>query len=271
MPDFNPQKLTDTLAGAPSLDALATRRVEFAHAPRVWSDVLKPELARREIERKAAIRQAIARTIIGASLPIFVATLLAISTLVLVDFMFPTLIFIVFVCAAIVSATAWVKVFTMKSQTKQLVLTAACEPFGFTYDTLHPDFSGVEDLKSLAARAGEISNAYAGKTSSTHKIPFGVISVGSMEGVPAPTPAYDVLKTAKLLPGHSRRKFEDLIAGERAGTQFALVEAKLEASTYEDILRTLLGSNAYILFTLHKILSQVTEGQPQMLLVCAHD
>lgn len=50
-----------------------------------------------------------------------------------------------------------------------------------------------------------------------------------------------------------------------------LVEAKLEASTYEDILRTLLGSNAYILFTLHKILSQVTEGQPQMLLVCAHD
>ena len=50
-----------------------------------------------------------------------------------------------------------------------------------------------------------------------------------------------------------------------------LVEAKLEASTYEDILRTLLGSNAYILFTLHKILSQVSEGQPQMLLVCAHD
>tara|TARA_R100001244_G_scaffold68643_5_gene56140 strand:- start:3194 stop:4339 length:1146 start_codon:yes stop_codon:yes gene_type:complete len=228
MPDFNPQKLTDTLAGAPSLDILSTRRVEFAQAPRVWSDVLRPELARREIERKAAIRQAITRTIIGASLPIFIAALLAISTLVLVDFMFPTIIFIVFVCAAIVSATAWVKVFTMKSQTKQLVLTAACEPFGFTYDTLHPDFSGIEDLKSLAARAGEISTSYAGKPNSTHKTPFGVISVGSMEGAPAPTPAYDILKTAKLLPGHSRRKFEDLIAGERAGTQFALVEAKLD-------------------------------------------
>jgi len=45
-----------------------------------------------------------------------------------------------------------------------------------------------------------------------------------------------------------------------------LVEAKLEASTYEDILRTLLGSNAYILFTLHKILSQALK-QLQMLLV----
>jgi len=45
-----------------------------------------------------------------------------------------------------------------------------------------------------------------------------------------------------------------------------LVEAKLEASSYEDILRTLLGSNAYILFTLHKILSQALK-QLQMLLV----
>lgn len=45
-----------------------------------------------------------------------------------------------------------------------------------------------------------------------------------------------------------------------------LVEAKLEAATYEDILRTLLGSNAYILFTLHKILSQALK-QLQMLLV----
>ena len=35
-----------------------------------------------------------------------------------------------------------------------------------------------------------------------------------------------------------------------------LIEGKMEASTYEDVLRTLLGSNAYILFTLHKIISQ---------------
>jgi hypothetical protein len=35
-----------------------------------------------------------------------------------------------------------------------------------------------------------------------------------------------------------------------------LVEGKMEASTYEDVLRTLLGTNAYLLFTLHKIVSQ---------------
>ena len=29
---------------------------------------------------------------------------------------------------------------------------------------------------------------------------------------------------------------------------------------YEDVLRTLLGSNAYILFTLHKIISQAKTG-----------
>jgi len=45
-----------------------------------------------------------------------------------------------------------------------------------------------------------------------------------------------------------------------------LIEGKMEASAYEDALRTLLGSKAYILFTLHKIISQ-TLKQLQMLLV----
>jgi Protein of unknown function (DUF3137) len=226
--NFNPKKLTDTLARVPTLEALSSRRAEFAQARRVWAEVLEPELSRRETERKAAIKNAITRTAIGAGIPIFTATLLAIATLVSFDFMFPAIIFITLVIAAIVSATAWVKVFTMKSQTKQLVLSAACEPFGFTYDTLHPDLSGIDDLKSLATRASELSTAYSGKTQSTINTPFGAISVGSMDGPVSPTPAYDILKTAKLLPGHSRRKFEDLIAGERAGTRFALVEANLE-------------------------------------------
>jgi len=45
-----------------------------------------------------------------------------------------------------------------------------------------------------------------------------------------------------------------------------LIDGKMEASTYEDVLRTLLGTNAYILFTLHKIVSQALK-QLQMLLV----
>ena len=45
-----------------------------------------------------------------------------------------------------------------------------------------------------------------------------------------------------------------------------VIEGKMEASTYEDVLRTLLGTNAYLLFTLHKIISQALK-QLQMLLV----
>jgi len=45
-----------------------------------------------------------------------------------------------------------------------------------------------------------------------------------------------------------------------------LIDGKMEASTYEDVLRTLLGTNAYLLFTLHKVISQALK-QLQMLLV----
>eukprot|EP00966_Prymnesium_polylepis_P306878 7091326-Prymnesium_polylepis.1 len=47
---------------------------------------------------------------------------------------------------------------------------------------------------------------------------------------------------------------------------YQLVEGKMEASVYEDVLRTLLGTNAYTLFTLHKIISQALK-QLQLLLV----
>lgn len=229
MAKLNPKKYDHVLAHVPSLAVLAGQRREFTHAPQVWSDVLAPELARREIARKAAIRQATTRTIIGAGIPIFIAILLTISTLATVSFLFPWYLFVIFVSAALISATAWIKVFTMKSQTKQLVLTAACEPFGFKYDTLHPDLSGIEDLKTLATRTRDLSAAYSSGAQSTMSTPFGAISFGSMGGPDAPTPAYETLEAAKLLPGHARRKFEDLISGERAGTQFSLVEAVLES------------------------------------------
>jgi len=228
MSDISPNRLNDALTRAPSLAALSGRRTEFAQAERVWSDVLEPELSRREESRKATIRAAITRSIIGAGIPIFIIILLMISTLVSVDIISPGLIFLVLVSGAIVSATAWVKVFTMKSQTKQLILSAACEPFGFTYDTLHPDLSGIVDLKTLASRAKELNAAYSGKMNSTVNTPLGAINMSSTNGPDAPTPAFEILKTVKLLPGYSRLKFEDLISGERAGTRFALVEAKLE-------------------------------------------
>lgn len=228
MSGFNPQKLSDALVGAPSLEVLSAKRPEFAHVPKVWSDVLRPELARRESDRKEAIRTAITRSCIGAGLPIFVAILLAISSLMSFNMMFPGIMFVIILFAAVVSGPAWIRVFTMKSQTKQLVLAAACEPFGFSYDTLHPDLSGVEDFRSLMQRATELSAAYSAGSGKTVPTPFGMISTGSGNGIKAPTPAYEVLKAAKLLPSHSRRKFEDMISGERAGAKFVLVEARLE-------------------------------------------
>jgi paired amphipathic helix protein Sin3a len=45
-----------------------------------------------------------------------------------------------------------------------------------------------------------------------------------------------------------------------------LIDGKMEASTYEDVMRTLLGTNAYLLFTLHKIIAQALK-QLQMILV----
>ena len=115
MSDISPNRLNDALTRAPSLAALSGRRTEFAKAERVWSDVLEPELSRREESRKATIRAAITRSIIGAGIPVFIIILLMISTLVSVDIISPGLIFLVLVSGAIVSATAWGKVFTMTS------------------------------------------------------------------------------------------------------------------------------------------------------------
>jgi hypothetical protein len=50
---------------------------------------------------------------------------------------------------------------------------------------------------------------------------------GGASDEPAPTPAFDVLKAARLLPSYDDRKFEDLIQGDRAKTHFSLVECKL--------------------------------------------
>ena len=95
----------------------------------------------------------------------------------------------------LLSSAVWVPVFSMKSQTKQLVVSAACEPFGFTYDTLHHDMKSVSDLRSL----GTWIKANSGNLTAT--------------SVP-PTPAFDRLKDAGLMPSYDSRKFEDLITGQ---------------------------------------------------------
>jgi hypothetical protein len=228
----NTRDIDTAIRTAWPLSLLASERPEFADVERIWETELAPELGVREAIRKQTISRAKSRTFLG----LLVAVPGALFIMVLsggAGFFFPLSLFLGAIIVAFISGFDWLKVYSLKSATKDLILKAACKPFGFNYETLHPDLSGIEDFQSLKTRGKELMEAIAGpqkgkaKTISTL---FGDIQVTSHDGAgqPPPTPAYQLLKDAALLPGHSQRKFEDLIEGERAGTKFALVEAKLD-------------------------------------------
>ncbi len=187
---------------------LTEQRPEFANAATTWRETLQPALLAREAERKAIIAKARKRTI-RVGLIAFALTAGAIIILFRGQLALFT-IFIGVVGTALASGVAWVPLFTMKSETKQLVVGAAAQAFGFSYDTLHPDVSGVTDWRSAGSWL---------KTNTKFK--------GTAQHDAPPTPAFEVLDDAKLMPGYDSRKFEDLIEGDRADTHFSLVECKL--------------------------------------------
>jgi hypothetical protein len=188
-------------------DHIRADRPEYEPAMVIWSDKLSPVLSEMEETRKTVIRRAVVRTIVTAV--IMIAIVAAVGMFAGFAYIFPFGIFAAVLLTALISAVVWAPVFSMKSQTKQLVVGAACEPFGFRYDTLHPDIEGVGDFRSL----GTWIKANRKSVFTTRD--------------EAPTPAFDRLKTAGLLPGHDKRKFEDLIEGRRADADFTLVECKL--------------------------------------------
>lgn len=227
--------LSEAIRTAPSLESLVPQRPEFARVQEIWTQALEPALASREGERRRVIRKAVARTIAGGLVPVLALAALVLATdLSIAGAAFPAVFFGMVISVALIAGFDWLKVFTMKSRTKELILSAACEPFGFSYSTLHPDLSDVDSFKTLAARMEELMGQYAGsKAGDTREFrtPFGPVKISAFEsgGMPPPTPAYETLRAAGLLPGHASRKFEDLIVGERAGAKFALVEAHLES------------------------------------------
>lgn len=187
-------------------DSIRSKRPEFEPAIAVWRDVLQPELQRMETRRRAVIARAIKRTIIVGAIALGIVA--GLTFLIGFEVMFPFGIFAGIVLAFAASAAVWVPVFAMKSQTKELVVGAACECFGFKYDTMHVDMTGVTGIRSLANWAQ--SNMSTLKTLDE-----------------PPTPAFDRLKEAALLPSYDSRKFEDLISGTRADAAFTMVECKL--------------------------------------------
>ncbi|MEZ5998251.1 MAG: DUF3137 domain-containing protein [Hyphomonas sp.] len=216
------------------LAELASRRPEFAEVERIWDRGLGPKLQEREAARKQTVSRAIQRTVIGVIAAIVLLSCFVLAIPAAREFLFPLTFFVGALIVAGVSGFDWLKVYTMKGQTKDLVLGTACSLFGFSYQTLHPDLSGVTDIQSLMSRGQELTGLMTGAQSGsakTVKTIFGDIAVSSLDGSgrPAPTPAFQILKDAALLPSHARRDFEDLIEGERAGAKFSLVEAKLES------------------------------------------
>lgn len=216
-----------------ALSALAGTRPEFASVEKIWRDVLAPELEKREHERRSVIARAKKRTAIAVVISVLAVFILAALFSVFAQLIVFALIALTLLSVAIIAGVDWLKVFSMKTATKDLILGAACAPFGLRYDTLHPDVSGISNLSEMMEKA----KAYADSAQETSnnkilKTPLGAIqySVGGASGPPCPTPAYDVLCEATLLPNHHRRKFEDLIEGERAGARFSLVEAKLDTT-----------------------------------------
>ncbi|WP_084398873.1 DUF3137 domain-containing protein [Henriciella aquimarina] len=192
-------------------DEIRQKRPEFEAAITTWRDRLAPRLKEMETERKAVIKRAITRTVTAA---VIVATALAIiAILTRGAVIFPFGIFFGIIAIVIASAVVWVPVFSMKSQTKQLVVGAACECFGFRYETLHPDVSAISDWRSLGSWIKSQSTSGSFTSFASVKTP--------------PTPAFDRLKDAKLLPSHDTSKFEDLIEGKRAEADFTMVECKL--------------------------------------------
>lgn len=187
--------------------SLTEQRPEFANAMKTWTETLHPALEAREGERKATIAKATKQTI-AAGLTVF-----AIAIAIIFFTGMGAIMFIIFggVIATVgISSIAWLPLMTMKSETKQLVVGSAAESFGFSYNTLHADVSGITDWKSAGSWVKQNAKLSSG-----------------FDGDVPPTPAFDVLKQARLMPGYDNRKFEDLIEGDRAGTHFSLVECKL--------------------------------------------
>lgn len=197
------------------LSSLANQRPEFANAMQTWQETLRPALETRELERKATISRARTRTIQTGA--VVIGLTLLVSIVILRGSNFVPAIIIGGLITAIASGMAWMPLMAMKSQTKQLVVGSAAEAFGFEYDTLHPDVSGVTDWRS----AGAWLTQHGGNSGAASQL------FSSNNKAEAPTPAFDVLDNAKLMPGYHARKFEDLISGNRAGAQFSLVECKL--------------------------------------------
>ena len=114
--------------------------------------------------------------------------------------------------------------------------------------------------KVMASKSQEIASA-----NGADDMDEGKDAENGLEDGAAATPGEAAATRAQLLASLRREANGDMYQAFLSSLR-QLVEGKMEASVYEDVLRTLLGTDAYILFTLQKIISQALK-QLQMVLV----
>ena len=193
--------------------ALTSQRPEFKNALKTWSEQLEPKLSAMEQDRLAVIAHARKRTV-------YTALSVGACVLLLIFLTRGSMLLFMLIgggmLTAVISGVAWLPLMTMKSQTKQHIVGAAAAAFGFEYETLH---EATPDVRNLA-QAGTWMTEHLSQAKTNP-----LFSSGQEVGVP--TPAFEVLRSVKLLPSYDDRKFEDLIQGNRAGAAFSMVECKL--------------------------------------------
>jgi len=119
----------------------------------------------------------------------------------------------------------------------------------------------LDSAREMASKQQQDAEANAGsEANGADKAAASTNGMGAM-----PSASADQQSRQQLLESIRRDSNGDIYAAFLSCLR-QLIDGKMEASTYEDVLRTLLGTNAYILFTLHKIVSQALK-QLQMLLV----
>lgn len=206
--------------GQPDWSALAARRAELGRAEKVWRELLAPELARRDSAHTRRLVRAVARMTLAG----FVSAMILILAAAMVQRLslqtFPLACLGGVIAGGLLSASDWIAAFASRRCNKELILGAAAASFGFEFDSLHEDLSGLTGPLALARRLARFAARPQGGMAQL---------LGHSPATPVPpTPGFARLEAAGLLPDHDRKLFEDLITGTRGEAQFSVVEARLD-------------------------------------------
>lgn len=207
----NAPQLDETCTGR-SLQSLREKLVPVGSVRQVWFEHLVPQLQRLEHDRVAA---KIAHQ--KRAGPIKVACIIG----AVISFMYFGMLgpFAAAAVYAFLTYETLTKLNQQGQRTKRLLVTAACEIFGFTY---HPAADALDPGYKLGA-------GKTGLMSQFRMLDWARSLKGNRPAhAVCPTPALDVMQRYSLFKKPDRTSFDDGVSGERAGAKFSMIEAHLQ-------------------------------------------